>query len=340
MNTFQTLAFECSFKDCSNPVELNAAFKGFLQRLTSEVEENLNAVTKISEVAEVFHHATLAGAFVQAKARLRRVDIVSENSNTIESLALTQLGVTPKEDKDSSLSRIHDLAYSLAGGMSQEFYYSGRCMRALAITVLSNYTSCQSNDLFMPSGVLRNYPIANLVCEDHDDTFCLIGRIKDTRFRSSHSSPRNVSDFTPTKDRLTKVLSNKIEELFQENDNKDWGEVARLEEMRDYLSDSLCRFFFNVNIINLPRVFSLVDSVLNTVNENGIILEQDLNTVAPPECMALLNHETIIRKDTIDLDSVWYRINEGVKVFVSLSERLNLFSGKKRVMMARIAEKL
>jgi len=342
MNTYQTLAFDTDFKECSTIVDINDVFKDFVDRLARAAADELQDVHKISEVAEVFHYATLAGAFVQAKARLRRVEIITNKASeeTVESLALAQLGVTPIEDKDIKIQQ-RDFSYSLAVAMSQPFEYSGKCMRALATTVLSNFATCQTNEVFNPYVMLRDYVPTRLVCQDYDDNLFLIGRIKETRYRTDyHSSPRTSADFTPAKDKLTKVLSDKVEQIFKAGDDTDLIEVARLEELKDFFADSLCRFFFSIQLKNLPRVFSLVESVLNAVNENNVILESDLNRIAPPECAALLSRETILRKDTIDLDSVRYRVNEGVKVFVALSKRLNLFSGQKRALMAKVAERL
>jgi len=343
MNTYQTLAFDTDFKNCSTIADLNGVFQDFVDRLAQTAADELQDIYKISGVAEVFHHTTLAGAFVQTKVRSRKLEIITDKASeeTVESVVLAQLGVTPSDDNDSDTAKENrDFAYSLAKLLSQSFKYSGSCMRALSVTVLSGFASCKTNDLFSPYSILHEYLTTELVCKDHEDNFCLIGRIKESRHRQRYSSPEVRTEFIPAKDKLTMVLVNKVEQLFNANDDTNLVELARLEEMKDFFADLLSRFFFSVQLNNLSRVFSLVVSVLNATDKDNVILERDLNRIAPAECIALLNHETIIRKDAIDLDSVHYRVNEGVKVFVALSERLNLFSGQKRALMAKVAVRL
>jgi hypothetical protein len=217
-------------------------------------------------------------------------------------------------------------------------------MRALAMVSILSHCAGRSNDLANSFSILQDYAPTKMLVSSVSKNYPVIGSMQMadiTRLRQSYSirEDERYRLERNTNSGFSKLFEDKLAELLSLED-MDIADRARLEELRDFYIDTLCRFFFNLRIINLPRVLHLISVVNDYKGENGCISEDELNKIVPPECRALLGSESVLTKDSVDMDMTWYRINGGIKNFAMLTQRFNLFPGHKKALLDNVIKSI
>jgi hypothetical protein len=262
-------------------------------------------------------------------------------------MVLSQFNAGNDENNDTDKYRAkerYDYGKRLANLLSYSYSYTGKAMRALTMISVLSHCAGKRNDMASSVNVLTDYIPTELlitfISQDYpvigslyEEDISHLGRSYSIKDRERYRLERS------TNSAFNKVFENKLAELLSLGD-MEVVDRARLEELRDFYIDTLCRFFFNLRIINLPRVFHLISVVNEHKNEKGCISEDELNKVVPSECKALLGNEAILTKDSVDTEMTWYRVNGGIKNFAMLTERFNLFTGYKKVLLDKVIKSI
>ena len=343
-NPLYQAAITADLSSCDNEKSLMQAFSNQLDGLTRLADDIMETIGSLSQVMEVFYFAALAAALLQQKAKYQDIEI-QKNAAPEDSLAtiiLSQFKGLTAQGNEELINEIGKTGYetgkNLAVILSQDFSYAGRAMRALTTVSMLSHTALRAdNDKRISTSPLLEYePTSLLLQKNATQRFSVIGAYDTERIRSVYSSPSSVVRFTrDAKSAFCKVFSNKLLQLLSQSE-MDRSDRTRLEELRDYYADALCQNFFNVKLLNFPRIIHFVAAINENSDESGRISEEDLASVTPPECAAFLGYDSILIKDAVDMDTTWYRVNVGIKGFAELTRQFNLLGGHKQALLDEV----
>jgi hypothetical protein len=309
------------------------------------VAEIMLPIKSVTQVTEVFYFTSLAAVLLQQKAKLRQEDILKNAApeHSVATMIISQFSDLSEDDESDIRSDSNKRGYSvgkeLAARLSQDFEYNGRAMRALAtVSIMGHSVIRLAESRNSPGYALTNYePTKALLSESVADDYSVIGKHRSVRIETGYS-PKHADRFERDKNsRFCVVFMKKLSELFDLKE-MNMADRARIEELRDYYAETLCKCFLNVEFINFPRVLHFIAAVNKHSDEKGRISEEALYDITPPECAAFINYESILTKDSVDMDMTWYRINSGIRSFAELVRQFNLLSGYKQALMNDVTE--
>ena len=346
-NPFYKAAFDADFSQASNEKLLEQAFAERLNEINALIKETLEPLKSLTQTAEVFHYSALAAVLLQHKARIHLNEVLLEAppEHSVETLIMEQFKVQDENKSDEIREQKNIRRYNkgkeLSRLMSQQFQYTGSLMRALAMITAMSVCACRKNDMANAYVILSDYkPVNALLDESCGKRFPVIGSLykaERSKFANSYSvrDEELIRVECEADNKFCFIFAEKVAELLSVAE-MGIDDRARLEEMRDFYLDTLCRFFFNVRIINFPRILHLVSAVNRHTNENGCISEDELRKIAPAECSAFLGNEAILTKDSVDMSMTWYRVNGGIRNFAALTQKFNLLIGHKKTLLEEV----
>jgi len=218
--------------------------------------------------------------------------------------------------------------------MGMPFSFTGKAYRGFLSVIAMNLSSYRNENGYF-SSLMGYLPVSSLLGDNISPHFPVVGSMHKTDVRLTNRSPRHDERFLLKRDsesRFGQVFTQKLECVMSQA-GMTIIDRARLEEMRAFLFDTLCTSFFGLHDMNFPRVLHLLEVVKNHATPEGTISDEMLNTICPTECTALLSNEAILTKESVDLNSTWYRANNGIKSFAALVNRFNLLNGHKLMLL-------
>ena len=354
-NPFYEFALAADF---SSEESLEATMEAFaikLAGLNSEIEAAIAAIVSVTQVSEILHYSAMAAGLLQLKAAYQYASL-KKNAPPEESVAnsvISSFGMEfidvnnhdnrhdifdefedykKKSKKSEAMEEIAKKAVELGRRMEIGFEYSGSAMRALAMISLSCHSSCKMNDRQFSRCLTEYFPTQFLVWNEQvAELFPVVGVLitEDWTKRFDNRSPERGSTVWMEKNtecRYNQIFGKKLAELLALG-SMSIEDRSRLEELRTFFFGTICKMVFDVNSSNYPRVLQLVNAVQTAIGEGGKIKEGDLAAVIPAECAALADRESILTKDYVGMDGVYYRISDGLKKFAQTVLEFNLLSG-------------
>jgi hypothetical protein len=351
-NPLYKTVFDVDFSNATDDKSLKKAFDEHYNSFVAFIKDILEPIKSITQVAEVFNYSLLAASLLQNKAEHRYNEILADApaEYSVETLVRAQLGGSDDEDdEDAELlsprtKRIY-YASELSKQMSSKFSYSGSAMRALVTVAVMANCACRTNKMASASAVLNAFNPSKLVLDSSiNNDYSVIGTLTMNHFNTMnqhYSIPVNEMHRynRDSKNDYSKIFANKLVELLGIEDMP-VVDRARIEELRDFYLDTLCRFFFEIRIITFPRVLHLISTICENAEKNGLISEDVLTEACPPECIALLGNEAILTKDSVDMDVTYLRVNGGIKSFAMLTERFNLLASHKQALLNKVISQI
>lgn len=362
-NPFYRIALDADYSQADNSEQLKKSFGGYLERLITLSSETLAPIESISQTAEVFYFSTLSAALLQLKAELRKAQLAKAATPEESLLANLRIQFFGGAEKVSDSPETHaglltrkEIDNLLNGGtgiamdgrtisaMSNDFVYTGKAMRALtAVSVLNNCSLRNAKEDFKAAQALRQYVPTDLIIGHASADFPVIGAFRVEIYRmETEYSPKHMQRFRldeGTGNGFGNIFSKKLEEILSAEAMDD-TDRARTEELRDFYLEFLTGMFFQLNSINLPRVFSLSSVVCGCADETGWVTEDTLNRIVPSECSALLSNESVLARDYGDMNMTRYRVSNRINAFSQLTKRFNLLSPRKQSLLNNVVEKI
>lgn len=346
-NHLYRIALETDFSEVTDHGALKAAFDTAVTRLSDMANQQLAFVAFITQTAKAFHYIMLAAALLQHKAKHRHDEILASAppEHSIVSFIKSQLDLDMSKELSEQgffKSDPNTKIIEIARNMEDDFRYEGRTMRAMAMVSILQLCEYKRNQLMNPCVILADYqPTMTLI---QSKRYSVIGYREYTR-RSQYSKGCSFADegemfVKETRFDFGKLFYNKAIK-FLSMTKMDACDRARTEEFRDFFADTLCRAFFELKYINFPRILNFVDAINRYSDEQGRISEKVLHDIVPTDCTGLIGIESILLKDTVDLDNTLYRVNYGgIDGFSRLAKMFNLLGEQKQSLLDEVVSSI
>ena len=353
-NRFYQLALSTDFSKIETIADIRSSFDLRLDGLIEEIESCVAPLGSVTQVAETLHFSALAAGLIQCKARHREAVLKSKlpPEESVSNMILQEFNMNSSSDQKGVISAQElDIPFSYSRRskaspneavreaanktmemgilMEQDFAYTGKAMRALSIIALLRDASGMLQHSEVIHDLMEYDATQALYIESESQPYPVIGIPKVESWSSIYSmneSPRRKkkiwfednSDFP-----FSLVFRRKVAQLLA-LDDMFFTDRVRLEELRNFCFDTVCRTMFGIKAINFPRVIQLVMAVKENTDASGRIFEDDLLRIIPSECAALADRESLLTRDFEDVGGVFYRINSGLKSFTRLVEQFSL----------------